>query len=196
MNSSNLLSVVTFIYGLAACLYLFSWIFKKPFSGKLGLYVTFTGAVSHTVGIAMRWMESYRLNMGHAPLSNLYESLIFFAWTIAVIYLIIIRKYKEEAFGAVAALIRGESLDQAIEWINTKTYLGHSAAIMTSSGKHARKYIREVNVGNIAVNLGVAQPYAFFPLGSRRESFVGTAKSRLASMKMFMDEKTVVTRWA
>ncbi|MBU0735460.1 MAG: aldehyde dehydrogenase family protein, partial [Proteobacteria bacterium] len=102
---------------------------------------------------------------------------------------------KEEAFGAVAAMIKGESLEQAIEWINTKTNLGHSAAIMTASGKNARKFIREANVGNVAVNLGVAQPYAFFPLGSRRESFVGTAKSRIASMRMFMDEKTVVTRW-
>ena len=102
---------------------------------------------------------------------------------------------KEEAFGAVSALIRCENLDQTIDWINTKTNLGHSAAIITQSGKHARKFTREVNVGNVAVNLGVAQPYAFFPLGSRRESFVGTAKSRLASMKMFMDEKTVVARW-
>lgn len=102
---------------------------------------------------------------------------------------------KEEAFGAVAGLIRGESLEQAIEWINTKTNLGHSAAIMTNSGRHARKFVREVNVGNVAINLGVAQPYAFFPLGSRRESFVGTAKSRIASMRMFMDEKTVVSRW-
>jgi malonate-semialdehyde dehydrogenase (acetylating)/methylmalonate-semialdehyde dehydrogenase len=102
---------------------------------------------------------------------------------------------KEEAFGAVAALIRGESMDQAIEWINTKTHLGHSACIMTSSGKSARKFIREVNVGNVGVNVGVAQPYAFFPLGSRRDSFVGTAKSRLASMRMFMDEKTVTARW-
>jgi len=102
---------------------------------------------------------------------------------------------KEEAFGAVASLIRGDNLDQAIEWINTKTNLGHSAAIMTSSMKNARKLIREANVGNVAVNLGVAQPYAFFPLGSRRESFVGSAKSRMASMRMFMDEKTVVSRW-
>jgi len=102
---------------------------------------------------------------------------------------------KEEAFGAVSALIRGESMDQAIDWINTKTNLGHSACIMTTSGRNARKFTREVNVGNVGVNLGVAQPYAFFPLGSRRESFVGTAKSRLASMKMFMDEKTVTTRW-
>jgi malonate-semialdehyde dehydrogenase (acetylating)/methylmalonate-semialdehyde dehydrogenase len=102
---------------------------------------------------------------------------------------------KEEAFGAVAALIRGDSLDQAVEWINTKTNLGHSACIMTSSGKLARKFTREVNVGNVGVNVGVAQPYAFFPLGSRRDSFVGTAKSRLASMRMFMDEKTVTARW-
>jgi malonate-semialdehyde dehydrogenase (acetylating)/methylmalonate-semialdehyde dehydrogenase len=102
---------------------------------------------------------------------------------------------KEEAFGAVASLIRGESMDQAIEWINTKTDLGHSACIMTTSGQNARKFTKEVNVGNVGINLGVAQPYAFFPLGSRRESFVGTAKSRMASMRMFMDEKTVTARW-
>lgn len=102
---------------------------------------------------------------------------------------------KEEAFGAVAALIRADNLDQVIEWINTKTDLGHSAAIMTGNMKSARKVIREANVGNVAVNVGVAQPYAFFPLGSRRESFVGTAKSRMASMSLFMDEKVVVSRW-
>jgi malonate-semialdehyde dehydrogenase (acetylating)/methylmalonate-semialdehyde dehydrogenase len=102
---------------------------------------------------------------------------------------------KEEAFGPVASLIRADSLDQVIEWINTKTNLGHSANIMTTNGIQARKFIREVNVGNVGVNVGVAQPYAFFPLGSRRESFVGTAKSRMASMRMFMDEKTVTARW-
>jgi len=102
---------------------------------------------------------------------------------------------KEEAFGPVAALIRCESLDQAMEWINTKTNLGHSACIFTTSAKNARKFIREVNVGNVGVNLGIPQPYAFFPLGSRRESFVGTAKSRMGSMRLFLDEKTVCTRW-
>ena len=102
---------------------------------------------------------------------------------------------KEEAFGAVAALIRGESLDQTIDWINTKTNLGNSACIITNNGKHARKFTREVNVGNVGVNVGVAQPYAFFPLGSRRESFLGRAKSRIDSMRLFMDEKTVTARW-
>lgn len=102
---------------------------------------------------------------------------------------------KNEAFGAVAGLIRADSLDEVIGWINTKTDLGHSACIMTESGRHARKFAQEVNVGNIGINVGVPQPYAFFPLGSKRQSFMGGAKSRMASMRLFLDEKTVTARW-
>ncbi len=102
---------------------------------------------------------------------------------------------KEEAFGPVAALIRADNLDQVIDWINTKTTYGHSACILTSSGKTARKFVREANVGNVGVNVGIPQPYAFFPLGSKKDSFMGTAKSRMASMRLFMDEKTVTARW-
>ncbi|MBW1711697.1 MAG: aldehyde dehydrogenase family protein, partial [Deltaproteobacteria bacterium] len=79
--------------------------------------------------------------------------------------------------------------------INTKTDLGHSACIMTDSARAARKFAREVDVGNVGVNVGVPQPYAFFPLGSKRQSFLGTAKTRMASMRLFMDEKTVTARW-
>ncbi len=102
---------------------------------------------------------------------------------------------KEEAFGAVASLIRVGSLEEAIHLINTKTDLGHSACIMTESGRNARKFAREVVVGNVGINVGVPQPYAFFPLGSKRKSFFGGAKSRMASMRMFLDEKTVTARW-
>ncbi|MEW6263226.1 MAG: aldehyde dehydrogenase family protein [Thermodesulfobacteriota bacterium] len=102
---------------------------------------------------------------------------------------------KVEAFGAVAGLIRAGSMDEVIEWINTKTDLGHSACIMTSSGQQARKFAREVNVGNVGINVGVPQPYSFFPLGSKRKSFMGGAKSRMASMRLFLDEKTVTARW-
>jgi malonate-semialdehyde dehydrogenase (acetylating) / methylmalonate-semialdehyde dehydrogenase len=102
---------------------------------------------------------------------------------------------KEEAFGAVASLIRVGSLDEAIDWINSRTDLGHSACIMTESGRVARKFAREVIVGNVGINVGVPQPYAFFPLGSKRKSFFGGAKSRMASMRLFLDEKTVTARW-
>ena len=74
-------------------------------------------------------------------------------------------------------------------------HLGHSACIMTESGRFARKFAREVNVGNVGINVAVPQPYAFFPLGSKRRSFMGGAKSRMASMRLFLDEKTVTARW-
>lgn len=100
----------------------------------------------------------------------------------------------EEAFGPVAVLMRAQSLDEALGWINGTEY-GHSACIFTESGKTARKFTREAQVGNIGLNVAVPQPYAFFPLGSKKTSFLGSAKSRMASMRLFLDEKTVTARW-
>jgi cytochrome c-type biogenesis protein CcsB len=45
-------------------------------------------------------MESYTLGYGHAPLSNLYESLVFFAGTLAAVYLVIEKKYQNRIIGA------------------------------------------------------------------------------------------------
>jgi cytochrome c-type biogenesis protein CcsB len=76
---------------------------KKPTAGRLATWTAIIGVAGNTAGILMRWAESYRLGIGHAPLSNLYESLIFFAWTIAIIYLFIERKYENRIIGAFAA---------------------------------------------------------------------------------------------
>lgn len=102
MSSSNILSIVTFTYGLAALLYITSWVFKKPLSGKIATWISIIGVAGNTAGIIMRWLESYRLGIGHAPLSNLYESMIFFSWTIVVLYLVIESRYKNRTIGAFA----------------------------------------------------------------------------------------------
>jgi cytochrome c-type biogenesis protein CcsB len=100
MNSSNLLSIITFGYGLAAFFFLASWVFKKQVVGKLASLIAMLSVLGNTVGIILRWVESYSLGIGHAPLSNLYESLIFFSWTIGVIYLFIEHKYGNRTIGA------------------------------------------------------------------------------------------------
>ncbi len=103
MNSSNVLSIITFVYGLSAFLYILSLVFKRSLPGKLASVVLLTGAIGNAAGIILRWRESYRLGIGHAPFSNLYESLVFFALTIAVLYLIIERRYKNRTIGSVIA---------------------------------------------------------------------------------------------
>lgn len=100
MDSSHVLSVVTFVYGLAAVLYIASLIFKKELPGVIASIVTWIAIVGNTVGIGLRWFESYEMGFGHAPLSNLYESLVFFALTIAIIYLVVERKYESRGIGA------------------------------------------------------------------------------------------------
>jgi cytochrome c-type biogenesis protein CcsB len=105
MNSSNLLSIITFVYGMAAFLYIASWAFKKPLPGRLATWTAILGAVGNAAAMIMRWVESYRLGIGHAPLSNMYESLVFFSWTIVVIYLVIERRYESRTIGAFATPI-------------------------------------------------------------------------------------------
>lgn len=100
MDSSSLLSIVTFVYGFAALLYIISWIFNKELPGKTATWVTIAGVAGNTAGIIIRWFESYQVGYGHAPFSNMYESLIFFAWTIAVVYLVLEFQYKNRVLGA------------------------------------------------------------------------------------------------
>jgi ABC-type transport system involved in cytochrome c biogenesis permease subunit len=52
------------------------------------LYATFA---VHTAGLLVRWRESYLLGMPHAPLTNLYESLIFYAWCLLLIQVVMRR---------------------------------------------------------------------------------------------------------
>ena len=100
MNSSLTLSITTFVYGFSAFLYLVALVFKKQTPGMLATWVVVLGLIGNTAGIIMRWLESYQMGFGHAPLSNLYESLVFFAWTIALLYLVIERRYGNRVVGA------------------------------------------------------------------------------------------------
>jgi len=77
----------------------------KSSLGRIATYVTLGGFVVQTFAIILRWIESYDLGIGHAPLSNLYESLIFFAWTIILLYLLIEWRTKNKSIGAIATLL-------------------------------------------------------------------------------------------
>ncbi len=100
MNSSLVLSAATFVYGLAGFLYIFGWVFRRPSAGRIATWVSLLGMGGNTAGFILRWVESYRLGFGHAPLSNLYESLIFFSWAIVLTHLIVERRTQSRVIGA------------------------------------------------------------------------------------------------
>ncbi|MBU0995873.1 MAG: c-type cytochrome biogenesis protein CcsB [Proteobacteria bacterium] len=103
MNSSLILSIVTFVYALATVLYISSWIFNKSLLGKIGTASTLAGIIGNIAGFILRWVESYQQGIGHAPLSNLYESLVFFSLTTAIIYIVIERRTREITISVFAS---------------------------------------------------------------------------------------------
>ncbi len=103
MTNSLLFGISIFVYFFAMVLYVSYLAFRSEGLGKVATAVMAAGVLIETVAFGMRWYESYQLGIGRAPLTNLYESLVFFAWTIALIYLILERKFKLRTIGAFVA---------------------------------------------------------------------------------------------
>lgn len=100
MESSLLFNIATLSYLLAMVLYISHLAFKKNGIGIAASGVTYFGLVVQTIALLLRWRESYQMDIGRVPLSNLYESLVFFTWSMVLIYVIVEYKYKTRAFGA------------------------------------------------------------------------------------------------
>jgi len=103
MTSSLLLSLTTFAYLLCTVLYLAGTIFRfKPLLGA-GAIAGAATLLMQTAGIGLRWVESYRMGYGHAPLSNMYESLVFASWAIMTIYLVFEWRVRQRTLGVFPA---------------------------------------------------------------------------------------------
>jgi len=90
-----------YAYLIAFVLYLIYMITKSRTVGYTATLATAVGAALHTFHFGYRWWESYQIGsgFGHIPLSNLFESMSFAAWTIVLLYLIFEWKYKKRSFG-------------------------------------------------------------------------------------------------
>ncbi|RJR42328.1 MAG: c-type cytochrome biogenesis protein CcsB [Desulfobacteraceae bacterium] len=99
MSDAEILSFITFVYFFSFLAYLLMMIMGKEGFGRVATIITLAGLIGHSMGLIYRWVESYRLGIGHAPLSNLYESLIFFAWAIILFYLLVEWRTRNRSVG-------------------------------------------------------------------------------------------------
>ena len=101
-DSTMLFNIVTIGYFSAMILFVIFLATRNKVVALLGNVLAYIGFVAHTAAIGLRWYETYQIpgGAGHAPLSNLYESVVFFAWTILLIYILIDFKYRQPSIGA------------------------------------------------------------------------------------------------
>ncbi|PJJ59762.1 CoA-acylating methylmalonate-semialdehyde dehydrogenase [Hymenobacter chitinivorans] len=102
---------------------------------------------------------------------------------------------QEEVFGPVLAIMRTNTLDEALAIENANPY-GNAAAVFTSSGSSARYVMDHASAGMIGVNIGVPVPREPFSFGGWNESKFGacdiTGKS---SIEFWTQLKKTTTKW-
>ncbi len=73
----------------------------------LGSRITWAAVTMALVGTMVRWYESYLIgaDVGHIPVSNLYEVFVLFCWLTATFYLYFEAQYNTRALGAFVLLV-------------------------------------------------------------------------------------------
>ena len=102
---------------------------------------------------------------------------------------------REEIFGPVLSVIRVDSLDDAIDLINSVPF-GNTTTIYTSSGKAGREFASRIEVGMVGINMAVAAPMAFFPFTGWKQSFFGDLHAHgKDAVHFYTEQKVIMSRW-
>lgn len=104
-ENSFLFSITTFIYLTAGLLYLVFFIFKWGGTSFIGSTVGWAGFFLNIIAFLVRWIQTHQAGFGYVPLSNLYESLVFFGLCVAGVYLFLEFKLPSKIFGGPVFLI-------------------------------------------------------------------------------------------
>jgi len=103
--------------------------------------------------------------------------------------------YQDEIFGPVLVVLRAKTLEEAIALVNANPY-ANGTAVFTESGGAARRFVNEIQVGMVGVNVPIPVPMAFFSFGGWKNSLFGDLHVHgLEGVKFYTRTKAVTTRW-
>jgi len=106
-SSQSAIMWMSALYVLATVTYFIALFMESEFTGKVATAMTWSATAMGLIGLMVRWRESYLIShdVGHIPVSNLYEVFVLFAIITALLYLFYEAKYKTRAMGGFVLLI-------------------------------------------------------------------------------------------
>jgi len=107
LSSQSAIMWMSALYVLATITYFFALLIHSEFTGKVASIMTWCATVMGLAGLMIRWRESYLMgtDIGHIPVSNLYEVFILFSIITALIYLYYEGRYRTRALGGFVLLV-------------------------------------------------------------------------------------------
>lgn len=106
--------------------------------------------------------------------------------------------YKEEVFGPVLVCLNAETIDDAIDLINNNEY-GNGTAIFTRSGATAEAFRRNIEAGQIGINVPIPVPLPMFSFTGNKKSIAGGGASTFygkPGINFYTQLKTVTSMWS
>ncbi|KAL8419806.1 hypothetical protein RB594_002826 [Gaeumannomyces avenae] len=107
------------------------------------------------------------------------------------------RCYREEVFGPVLVCLEAGSLDEAVELINANEY-GNGVAIFTRSGPTAESFRRDIQAGQVGINVPIPVPLPMFSFTGNKRSVAGGGASTFygkPGINFYTQLKTVTALW-
>jgi malonate-semialdehyde dehydrogenase (acetylating)/methylmalonate-semialdehyde dehydrogenase len=107
------------------------------------------------------------------------------------------RCYTEEIFGPVLVCLNVETVDDAIELINKNEY-GNGTAIFTRSGATAGRFQREIEAGQVGINVPIPVPLPMFSFTGNKKSVAGGGANTFygkPGLQFYTQQKTVTSLW-
>lgn len=105
--------------------------------------------------------------------------------------------YKTEIFGPVLVCLTVPTVDEAISLINANEY-GNGAAIFTRSGSTAARFTKEIEAGQVGINVPIPVPLPMFSFTGNKKSVAGGGANTFygkSGINFFTQTKTVTSLW-
>ncbi len=103
--------------------------------------------------------------------------------------------YRDEIFGPVLSVVRVPSYADALRLVSENPY-GNGVAIYTNDGGAARRFVSEVEVGMVGVNVPIPVPMAYYSFGGWKSSLFGdTHVYGTEGIHFYTRGKAVTSRW-
>ncbi|KAI9294531.1 Methylmalonate-semialdehyde dehydrogenase [Neoconidiobolus thromboides FSU 785] len=103
--------------------------------------------------------------------------------------------YQEEIFAPVLVCLDVDTLDDAISVVNANRY-GNGTAIFTTSGSVSKKFCKEIDIGQVGVNVPIPVPLPMFAFTGSRDSIRGDINFYGRSGVQFYTQlKTITSLW-
>ena len=101
MYNTQFFGLAMIIYLISSLLYIVNLVHRQRQIARIAFWTAFAGLFCHSAALILRTIASFQMGIGQPPFTNLYSSMVFFSWSVVLIYLIFEKKYGYQALGAV-----------------------------------------------------------------------------------------------